>query len=114
MLTPFRITGFSPQIQIIDWYTMVFDNILQGHLMLYGLLVLSLITNIYSINYFGHAIAYNQYDLIGILAFFMTAQMSQALYRATVDKQYVLLRHDVTFGSIHFRILVFVRYFIKC
>lgn len=30
---PFRITGFSPQTQIIDWYTTVFDNILQGPLL---------------------------------------------------------------------------------
>lgn len=60
-------------------------------IMLYGLLVLALSTNISSINYFGHKIAYNQYALIGILAFFMTTQMSQAMYRATVDKQYGLL-----------------------
>lgn len=30
---PFRITGFSPQTQIIDWFTTAFDNILQGPLL---------------------------------------------------------------------------------
>lgn len=30
---PFRITGFSPQAQIIDWYTTVSDNILQRPLL---------------------------------------------------------------------------------
>lgn len=60
-------------------------------IMLCGLLVLALSTNISSINYFNHKIAYNQYALIGILAFFTTTQMSQAMYRATVDKQYGLL-----------------------
>lgn len=30
---PFNAVGFSPQSQLIDWYTSVFDNVLQGPLL---------------------------------------------------------------------------------
>lgn len=30
---PFNAVGFSPQSQLIDWYTNVFDNIIQGPLL---------------------------------------------------------------------------------
>lgn len=30
---PFNTVGFSPQSQLIDWYTSVFDNVLQGPLL---------------------------------------------------------------------------------
>lgn len=69
----------------------VLVSMLMQPVMMYGLLVLALSTNISSVKYAGHVIPYNQYALIGILAFFMTTQMSQAMYRATVDKQYGLL-----------------------
>lgn len=30
---PFNAVGFSPQSQLIDWYTSVFDNVIQGPLL---------------------------------------------------------------------------------
>lgn len=30
---PFNAVGFSPQSQLIDWYTNVFDNVIQGPLL---------------------------------------------------------------------------------
>ncbi|MGX4645052.1 hypothetical protein [Holzapfeliella sp. JNUCC 80] len=60
-------------------------------LMLYGLLVSALGLSINSVSYQNVTVSYAQYALIGILSFFMTTQMSQAMYRASVDKQFGLL-----------------------
>ncbi|KIC04255.1 hypothetical protein LRN_1550 [Ligilactobacillus ruminis DPC 6832] len=60
-------------------------------LIIYGLLVLALSENIGPVHYEGLIIPYRQYALTGVLTFFMTTQMSQAMYRATVDKSYGLL-----------------------
>lgn len=67
-------------------------------LITYGLLVMSLNENLSSVNYEGLNIPYNQYALTGVLTFFMTTQMSQAMYRATVDKEYGLLAIKFTNG----------------
>nr|WP_236692295.1 ABC transporter permease [Holzapfeliella floricola] len=60
-------------------------------LMLYGLLVSALGLSIQTVNYQGIVVSYAQYALIGIFSFFMTTQMSQAMYRSSVDKQFGLL-----------------------
>jgi ABC-2 type transport system permease protein len=60
-------------------------------LMLYGLLVSALNFNIKFVSYNGISIPYSQYALVGITSFFMTTQMSQAMYRSSVDKQFGLL-----------------------
>lgn len=60
-------------------------------LMLYGLLVSALGLSIQTVNYQGITVSYAQYALIGIFSFFMTTQMSQAMYRSSVDKQFGLL-----------------------
>lgn len=62
-----------------------------GPLITYGLLVLSLNTSLGQVKIDNVTVLYKQYALTGILTFFMTTQMSQAMYRATIDKEYGLL-----------------------
>ncbi|WP_304651729.1 ABC transporter permease [uncultured Ligilactobacillus sp.] len=62
-----------------------------GPVLSYGLLVLALSTSLKTVNLEGVAILYKQYALTGVLTFFVTRQMSQAMYRATIDKEYGLL-----------------------
>ncbi|MDO4679762.1 MAG: ABC transporter permease [Aerococcus sp.] len=51
-----------------------------------------------TITYHGVAIPYTSYALCGVLSTVMTAQMSQATYRSTIDKQYGLLALKITNG----------------
>ncbi|MDO4912428.1 MAG: ABC transporter permease [Lactobacillus sp.] len=60
-------------------------------LITYGLLVLALSSVYPSVHYMGLTLSYRQYALTGVLTFFVTTQMSQAMYRATIDKTYGLL-----------------------
>lgn len=62
-----------------------------GPLISYGLLVLSLNTSLGPVKVEDVIVSYKQYALTGVLTFFMTTQMSQAMYRATIDKEYGLL-----------------------
>lgn len=73
-------------------------SMLMQPLITYGLLVMSLKENLSAVNYGGLTIPYNQYALTGVLTFFMTTQMSQAMYRSTVDKEYGLLAIKFTNG----------------
>lgn len=67
-------------------------------LITYGLLVMALNENLSAVHYAGLTLPYKQYALTGVLTFFMTTQMSQAMYRATVDKEYGLLAIKFTNG----------------
>lgn len=67
-------------------------------LITYGLLVMALNQNLSSVHYESLILPYKQYALTGVLSFFMTTQMSQAMYRATVDKEYGLLAIKFTNG----------------
>ena len=58
-----------------------------GPVLSYGLLVLALSTSLKTVNLEGVAILYKQYALTGVLTFFVTRQMSQAMYRATIDNE---------------------------
>lgn len=60
-------------------------------LMYYGLWVVALSANFNNITYNNEVMPYQKYAFIGVLAVLMTTQMSQAMYRSTVDKQYGLL-----------------------
>lgn len=73
-------------------------SMLMEPLITYGLLVLALSENIGPVHYGSLTISYRQYALTGVLTFFMTTQMSQAMYRATVDKSYGLLAIKFTNG----------------
>ncbi|MCI1880932.1 MAG: ABC transporter permease [Sporolactobacillus sp.] len=44
-----------------------------------------------TIYYLGRNIPYSAYAIVGVISLLMTTQMSQAMYRSTVDKQYGLL-----------------------
>lgn len=67
-------------------------------LITYGLLVMALNQNLASVHYESLILPYKQYALTGVLSFFMTTQMSQAMYRSTVDKEYGLLAIKFTNG----------------
>jgi len=73
-------------------------SMLMEPLITYGLLVMALNENLSAVHYAGLTISYNKYALTGVLTFFMTTQMSQAMYRSTVDKEYGLLAIKFTNG----------------
>lgn len=43
------------------------------------------------ITYAGHSMPYTAYAVIGVLSLIMTTQMSESLYRSTIDKQFGLM-----------------------
>lgn len=53
--------------------------------------IVGLNQSIGNIYYKGHAIAYEKYSIVGILAILIIGQMSQVIYRVTIDKRYGLL-----------------------
>lgn len=53
--------------------------------------IVGLNQSIGNISYKGRAISYEKYSIVGVLAILIIGQMSQVIYRATVDKRYGLL-----------------------
>lgn len=73
-------------------------SMVMSPLITYGLLVLTLSQSIPEVNYHGLILGYSQYALLGVMSFFLTTQMSQAMYRATIDKTYGLLAYKFLNG----------------
>lgn len=57
----------------------------------FAFLVVGLNSTSGKITYEGHSMPYIAYAVIGVLSLIMTTQMSQSLYRSTVDKQFGLM-----------------------
>ncbi|USS90859.1 ABC transporter permease [Fructilactobacillus carniphilus] len=57
----------------------------------FAFLVMGISATTGSVQYAGHRISYAMYAVMGVIGLIMMTQMSQAIYRSTVDKQFGLL-----------------------
>lgn len=64
----------------------------------FGFLVTGLSKTAGSVKFEGSVIPYSSYAIVGVMSLIMTSQMSQAIYRSTVDKQFGLLAIKFTNG----------------
>lgn len=84
------VVGYNEWRAFLNSKSLLLSMTLQPFLY-YGLWVLALNTNFSSVVYNGQIMPYKRYAFIGVLAILLTGQMSQAMYRSTIDKQYGLM-----------------------